>query len=552
MQTIGKRQSKIIAVILAMAMALSCFTLLPQSANAATGDKQPYKEGDDISDKVFYIAVDGDGDGNFLGEADGIYYYSYDEIKNAGDTVRYEYGNHGEQEYVSVKGAKVSTLLEDLSIEVQPSWIIQYMEDDAYHADKANYQDTVQGLTDPDGVGNGSGVPLPAESIVAYATKTTYENPGKSRVNETKYTNIIDYEREASYVRGYRQTDSANSAVLKLMHGIVVSNDVNKDNLPNGEVGYQLYSVDAGGNKIADDYEVMGFVEGMKWAATYNVDVPWATCTESPKIVTIGSDATQEVSFTFTENPFFEVVKGGDTTVLLRSQLAQNGIEIPGTNINPYNGIEYEFFGYNKPMYVRYQGITLENALSGVIEDGDKVYVVKSNGEKMNITDRVEDFFVAYYHTESKGATNISNGKRTPLDYEYSALVDMASERIYYSNDISDYTEKGAEPDTYNNAFIYVNPTTLNAPTLKATLSGGKAKLTYKNLKNEDGYQIQRKTGKDGNWGTVATVKKNKTTWTSKYNLSKGKTYYYRVRAYEKVNGEKVYANWSSVKKVKR
>lgn len=33
--------------------------------------------------------------------------------------------------------------------------------------------------------------------------------------------------------------------------------------------------------------------------------------------------------------------------------------------------------------------------------------------------------------------------------------------------------------------------------------------------------------------------------------LKKGKTYYVRVRAYKKVDGEKYYGSWSGVKKVK-
>ncbi len=33
--------------------------------------------------------------------------------------------------------------------------------------------------------------------------------------------------------------------------------------------------------------------------------------------------------------------------------------------------------------------------------------------------------------------------------------------------------------------------------------------------------------------------------------LKKGKTYYVRVRAYQKADGRKYYGNWSKVKKVK-
>ena len=92
---------------------------------------------------------------------------------------------------------------------------------------------------------------------------------------------------------------------------------------------------------------------------------------------------------------------------------------------------------------------------------------------------------------------------------------------------------------------------TLKKPTLKASLSGKKAKLKISNISGEDGYEIQRKTGTKGKWKTVKTLKANKITWTSG-TLSKGKNHYYRVRAFSNEDSGKVYSSWSSTKKVRR
>ncbi|MBQ4530955.1 MAG: fibronectin type III domain-containing protein [Lachnospiraceae bacterium] len=46
-------------------------------------------------------------------------------------------------------------------------------------------------------------------------------------------------------------------------------------------------------------------------------------------------------------------------------------------------------------------------------------------------------------------------------------------------------------------------------------------------------------------------IKSNKTTSKKITNLKKGKTYYVRICAYKNSNGQKVYGNYSNVKKFK-
>lgn len=81
-------------------------------------------------------------------------------------------------------------------------------------------------------------------------------------------------------------------------------------------------------------------------------------------------------------------------------------------------------------------------------------------------------------------------------------------------------------------------------------LSGKKAKVTLQKVSGADGYEIAYSTDKK----FKKNVKKGTVTGTSKTlsKLTKGKTYYVKVRAYRKDStGAKVYGSFSSVKKVK-
>lgn len=94
--------------------------------------------------------------------------------------------------------------------------------------------------------------------------------------------------------------------------------------------------------------------------------------------------------------------------------------------------------------------------------------------------------------------------------------------------------------------------TPLKKTTVKLKKSGKKnVAVSWKKISNATGYQIYKATKKNGKYSKVKTIKKSKTTkWTDKKN-KKGKTYYYKVRAYKTVDGKKVYGAYSSVKKIK-
>lgn len=93
------------------------------------------------------------------------------------------------------------------------------------------------------------------------------------------------------------------------------------------------------------------------------------------------------------------------------------------------------------------------------------------------------------------------------------------------------------------------------ATTLKGTTPSAKqVKLTWKKVSGADGYEIHRSTKKDGKYSKIKTITKGSVkTYTDKSKLKSGTTYYYKIRAYRKVDGKKVYGEYSKVisKKVK-
>lgn len=81
--------------------------------------------------------------------------------------------------------------------------------------------------------------------------------------------------------------------------------------------------------------------------------------------------------------------------------------------------------------------------------------------------------------------------------------------------------------------------------------SGNKAVVKYKKVTNAEKYQIQYSQNKNFSEAKSARVKGNKVTIK---NLKKGKTYYFRVRAYKSttyMKSIKVYGKWSKIKKLK-
>lgn len=93
----------------------------------------------------------------------------------------------------------------------------------------------------------------------------------------------------------------------------------------------------------------------------------------------------------------------------------------------------------------------------------------------------------------------------------------------------------------------------LAKPTLKSAsnVKGKKAKITWTKLSGATGYQIYRSTKKSSGYKKIKTISSGSTVSYTNGSLKKKKTYYYKIRAYSKVNGKTIYSSYSVVKSVK-
>ena len=174
------------------------------------------------------------------------------------------------------------------------------------------------------------------------------------------------------------------------------------------------------------------------------------------------------------------------------------------------------------------------NAVSGA--DGYEIYRADGVGGTYKLISTVKDAKAVSYEDK-----NLIAG--TTYLYKVRAYGNLECETLYGkdSNIVS--------AETATSTAI---ATKVAAPTkVKAKDGTQKATITWKKVKGANGYKIYRATKKNGKYKAVKTVRKQKTVKYVNKKLKKGKTYYYKIKAYKNVNGKKVYSNYSKAAKVK-
>lgn len=116
----------------------------------------------------------------------------------------------------------------------------------------------------------------------------------------------------------------------------------------------------------------------------------------------------------------------------------------------------------------------------------------------------------------------------------------------YYKNGTTRYTSLSSKTDNVYTLKKISTPT--------ASRNGSKVKVKWTNISGETGYQISQSTKKTGT--NIVTTYKTTTGTYKNISAVKGKTYYYKVRAYKKVTIDgktsTIYGPWSKVKSFKR
>ena len=186
-----------------------------------------------------------------------------------------------------------------------------------------------------------------------------------------------------------------------------------------------------------------------------------------------------------------------------------------------------------------------------------KIYPGKVTGQKVS---SIEKTSLKIKWDKVSGVTGYKIYRSTSKNGTYKCVATVSSKNNTYTNTGlitgTTYYYKIRAYKTVGNENIYGSYSTIfsgktkglsQVKNLKQTVAEKTSvKLSWSKVSNASGYRVYRSTSKDGTYKLVADLSgSSKTSYTNK-NLSPGKTYYYKVRAYKKVGSNRDYGSYSS------
>ena len=126
-----------------------------------------------------------------------------------------------------------------------------------------------------------------------------------------------------------------------------------------------------------------------------------------------------------------------------------------------------------------------------------------------------------------------------------------SKEKVYYYK-VRAY--KTVNKTKYYGAYsdVVCSAKTPSKPVITVKNAGSKTvKVSWKKVSGANGYEVYRKSGSSAKYSIVQTVTSGNTLSYTNKKLIKNSKYYYKVRAYRIVNGEKIYSSFSTVKQIK-
>ena len=126
----------------------------------------------------------------------------------------------------------------------------------------------------------------------------------------------------------------------------------------------------------------------------------------------------------------------------------------------------------------------------------------------------------------------------------------MAGKKYYYR--VKAYLRENGKTVYSDASNIVRKKTTLKRPALEARVEGGRALLSWNEVKGAQGYQIYRSKKKRKGYKKVAAIQGKSATSYASQRLKSGKRYCFKVRAYRKTAVKKGYGTFSFPKSVKR
>jgi len=156
------------------------------------------------------------------------------------------------------------------------------------------------------------------------------------------------------------------------------------------------------------------------------------------------------------------------------------------------------------------------------------------------------------YRSTSKTGTYSKVGTVTNGSTVTYTNAGLTSGKTYYYKIKAYRTVSGTNVNGPLSSVVSVKPVLAKPASLALSKpTSTSIKTTWGKVSEASGYEVYRATSSTGTYSKVATISKSSTVTYTNKSLKKGKTYYYKVRAYRVVNGKKIYSSYSVVKSVK-
>ena len=153
-------------------------------------------------------------------------------------------------------------------------------------------------------------------------------------------------------------------------------------------------------------------------------------------------------------------------------------------------------------------------------------------------------YYVTLYNAKNKAIKTVDTTKTT---YTFSKLT----AGTVYKIRVTAYKTIDGKKVLSSVYTLLTTATKPGTPTLKVTAGSKKATLSWNKQTGATGYVVYMATSKNGKYTKIATLKGNTKVSYIKTGLTKGKTYYFKVAAYETIGGKNIYGSFSSVKYAK-
>lgn len=175
---------------------------------------------------------------------------------------------------------------------------------------------------------------------------------------------------------------------------------------------------------------------------------------------------------------------------------------------------------------------------------------------KWNKISGVKGYKIYRYHTGKKKYEPVASVSNRASSYTFKRLKGTKGDKLTagtaYRLRVGAYT-------TVKGKTVYKKIETVTTATRPEKVSVSKlskkssktARITWKREKRSNGYEVWMSGKKKTGYQRIKTTGSNKTTAYTKGKLKKGRTYYFKVRAYKKVGNTRIYGSFSKVKSIK-